>query len=217
MEIKDKKRLMKLVSYLTMGDGSVYYNRGAGNALFSMTQTEDHLDFVEYVAGVLGNVTGCSVVKEERAAPRKNVYKVYSRHHPYFNAVRDRVYTDSYKGIDPHALKLMDWEALALLYMSDGCLGRYVKDGKVKSYSLTINMCRLSYGDQLLLKQCIRDTMGVEFNVVRTGRKYYTLRLRSRDIPTFIEGVRPYILESFNYKIDYRTVGSAVEADGDIV
>lgn len=217
MEIKDKKHLMKLISYLAMSDGSVYYNRGAGNALFSMSQTEDHLDFVEYAAGIIGNVTGCKIIKEERDAPRKNVYKVYSQHHPYFNSVRDRVYTGSYKGIDPHALKLLDWEAMAILYMSDGCLGRYEKDGKVKSYTLTLNMCRLSYGDQLLLKQRIRDVLGVEFNVVRTGRRYHTLRLRSRDIPAFIEGIAPYILDSFKYKIDYRTVGSASAADGDIV
>ena len=58
----------------------------------------------------------------------------------------------------------------------------------------------LTNGDQLLLKQAIRDTLGVEFNINRQGGYYY-LRLRSRDVSTFCEGVRPYIKDSFSYKI----------------
>ena len=30
---------------------------------------------------------------------------------------------------------------------------------------------------------------------------YYYMRLRSRDVSTFCEGVRPYIKDSFSYKI----------------
>jgi len=216
MKITDKKRLTKILSFITMADGSVYNNRGSGNCLFSITMVEDNKDFIDFCKSVLDNITSSRIVLEERAAPRRNVYKLYTPVHPFFNTLRDRIYTGNYKSIDVHSLSLLDFEALAILYMCDGCLGKYVKDGVVKSYSLTLNMCRLSYGDQLLLKKALKDKLDLEFNVVRTNRKYWTLRLRTKDIPKFIDGVRPYMLPSFNYKVNFRTVGST-DVDDDIV
>jgi hypothetical protein len=62
-------------------------------------------------------------------------------------------------------------------------------------------MCRLSYGDQLLLKKAIKENLDLEFNVVKTGNKYYTLRLRSKDLEKFMNGIKPYVLDSFQYKL----------------
>ncbi len=206
MKITDNKKLMKLMSFLVMSDGSVYRNRGIGNCLFSLSATEDHADFIEYVKGVVENITSARVIHEKREAPRKNVLKVYTPVHPYFNTLRDRIYVDSYKSIDPHALKMLDFESLAILYMSDGCLGKFIRENGKPSYTLTINMCRLSYGDLLLVKKAAKDNLNIEFNVVKTGSKYHTLRLRGKDLPVFIEGVKPYVLPSFNYKLDFRTI-----------
>lgn len=206
MKITDKKELVKIISFLTMSDGSVHKNGGSKNCVFSMSQTEDHKDFIDWVDGVLNNITTTVVYSYEREAPRRNTLKVQSKTHPFFNKIRDRVYVGNYKSIDPHALKLLDWQALAILYMCDGCLGKYEKDGKVVSYTTTINMCRLSYGDQLMLKKAFKDKFDLEWNVVKTGGKYYTLRLRKKDLNKFIEGIKPYVFESFNYKLDFRTV-----------
>lgn len=213
MKITDKKRLMKLVSFIVMGDGSVYRNRGAGNCLFSVNATEDHEDFLDYCAGIISNITTTKKLYEPREAPRRNQVKLYTPVHPYFNALRDRIYVDNYKSIDPHALELLDYEALAILYMSDGCLGKYTHANGTTSYTLTINLCRLSYGDQLLLKKALKEKLDLEFNVVKTGRKYFTLRLRTKDLAKFVEGVKPYVLDSFAYKLDIRT--NSPEKSGD--
>ena len=201
MEIKDKKRLMKLMSFLTMSDGSVYRGRGAGNCLFSLSATEDHKDFIDYCAGVVGNITSSKVMLVEREPPRRNLLKLYTPVHPYFNKLRDRIYVGNYKSLDSHALKMLDFEALAILYMADGCLGKWERAPDKCSYTTTINMCRLSYGDQWLLKKAIKDKTGIEFNVVKTGGKYFTLRLRRPYLQQFMDGIRPFILGSFNYKL----------------
>lgn len=216
MKITDNKKLMKLVSFLVMSDGSVYRNRGAGNCIFSLSATEDHADFIQYVKSIIENITSVKIIHEKREAPRKNILKVYTPVHPYFNTLRDRIYVDSYKSIDPHALKMLDFEALAILYMSDGCLGKFIRANGKPSYTLTINMCRLSYGDLLLVKKAIKDNLNLEFNVVKTGSKYYTLRLRGKDLPAFIDGVRPFILPSFHYKLDFCTI-DPIKMGGDIV
>lgn len=216
MKITDKKQLTKILSFITMSDGSVYRNRQAGNCTFSMSLLEDNLDFITYCKEVIENITSCKMHKVERESPRKNLYRIFTPVHPFFNTLRDRIYVGDYKSLDKHALKLLDFEALAILYMCDGCLGKYEKDGKVISHTVTINMCRLSYGDQLLLKNTIKKNLDLEFNVVRTGKKYFTLRLRSKDHNKFMNGILPFMFKSFLYKVDFRTVNPSSEGD-DIV
>lgn len=216
MKIKDKKELIKLISFITMGDGSVYRNRGAGNCLFSFSQTEDHKDFVDYVGSIISNITSYKVVVDEREAPRKSLLKLYTPVHPYFNKLRDRIYVDSYKSIDPHALKMLDFEALAILYMCDGCLGKSMNSNGSVARTVTLNLCRLSYGDQLLLKKALKEKLDLEWNVVKTGGKYLTLRLRMKDFDKFMHGIEPYMQESFRYKLEIRTV-SPEKSGGEIV
>lgn len=216
MSIKDKKELMKLMSFLVMGDGSVHRNRGVGNCYFTLSASKGHEDFIEYTRNIVSNITSSKVYVTKKEFPRKDLVTLYTPVHPYFNVLRDRIYVESYKSIDHHSLKLLDYEALAILYMSDGCLGKWVRDNGKNSYSLTINMCRLSYGDLLLLKKAIKDILDLEFNVVKTGGKYYTLRLRSKDLDKFMAGISPYILESFSYKLETRTINSTI-VDDDIV
>lgn len=215
MRITDKKQLVKLVSFLTMCDGSVYRNRQVGNCIFSFSQTEDHLDFVEYVQGVIENITSTKILHEKRDHPKKNMLKLYTPVHPFFNDMRNRIYVDNYKSVDVHALKMLDFEALAIMYMCDGCLGKTKSKHGKDSYTTTISMCRLSYGDQLLLKKTIKENLDIEFNVVKTGNSYYTLRLRSKDSDKFFNGIRPYILPSFQYKMKLERL--TPEEGGDIV
>lgn len=216
MKIEDKKQLTKIISYLAMSDGSLHSNGGSKNCVFSMSLVAKHKDFLEYAKSIIENITSCNTYYQEREIPRQDLIKIQSLSHPFFTDLRDRIYVGTYKSIDIHALKLLDFEALAILYMCDGCLGKYVKSDGKASYSLTLNLCRLSYGDFMLLKKALKDKLDLEFNIVRTNRKYYTLRLRSKDLQKFMDGVTPYIFNSFLYKVDFRTVDST-EVDGDIV
>src|SRR5690606_36116496 len=123
--------------------------------------------------------------------------------HPFFNKIRDRIYTEKYKGVDPHALKLLDYEALSFLYMSDGSLKKDFRPeiGMVNpSYEVTLNLKRLSYGDLYILKKALKDTLDLEWNINKNG-KYYYLRLRRKDFWKFMNEISQYITNSFKYKI----------------
>jgi hypothetical protein len=204
----DKKQLTKLITYFTLGDGGVYYS--GKECRFVMNMLEKNSDYVEWVASVLQEVTGTSIrrVVDDREG-RKPTLNVTTKTHPIFTTLRDRIYIDGYKGIDPHSLKLLDWESLAILYMCDGSL--YVEKPNTKkglvnnSYSVMLHMKRLSYGDQFLLKKALKEQLDLEWNIQRGG-KYYFLRLRGKDIQKFMEGVSPYMKESFSYKL-IRTIG----------
>ena len=215
----NKKELTKLLSYFIMGDGGVYVTKQ--NAKFVMNMKAENKDYIDWVDNVLSEITGTKQYERKDynadGCTRQPQIRLESNCHPMLTTLRDRIYTDGYKGIDPHALKLLDWEAMAILYMCDGCLHEdkpNPKKGLVNSsWNLTLNMKRLSYGDQLLLKEAIRDTLGMEFNINRHG-KYYYMRLRSKDVEQFCVNVLPYIKDSFSYKI--RMLDPAI-AGGEIV
>jgi hypothetical protein len=225
-DIKDKKELYKLISYLVMGDGGVYKNGGPkSGARFILVQREDHLDFVTYAADIINNVTSCSIKHVDRSkdtdANRRDQLRLESKTHPIFSHMREHIYTDLYKGICPHYLKMLDWESLAILYMSDGYIQRYIRPEvgmKNPSYSLTLNMKRLSYGDQVLLKRALEEKgMGI-WNVVKQSQ-YYSLRLRNKFLSLFMSNIESYIVPSYEYKLisDCRMISPSQEEGGDIV
>lgn len=198
-KITDKKELVKLCSFIIMGDGGVYKRNDCTNYQFIMNMKKENSDYVNYCKDILENITSCRVfdrvMNNNDGYNRKEQLRLESNVHPFLTKLHDRIYTGTYKGIDPHALKLIDWECLAILFMSDGC--GCIKKGYP---DVTLNMKRLSYGDQLLLKKVFKDKFDLEWNINRQNNYYY-LRLRTKDLNKFITGIKQYILPSFLYKI----------------
>jgi len=219
----DKKQLVKLVSSFSMADGGLYKRSPNGNAYFMMNMLTEHMDYIEWVQDTLEHLTKTSVSKIKN--PYKNPQtRICSRTLPFFTKIHGRVYKGNYKSLDPHALKMLDWEMLSIFHMADGCL--YVEQPNPKkglvnhSPNISLNMKRLSYGDIWFLKKTIKDRLGIEYNIGQQnyrGKTYYFLRLRNKDVKKFSEGVLPYTCPSFYYKV-YDSVRKApVQQDDDIV
>lgn len=204
---------MKLCSFIVMGDGGVYKYTDNKNYCFIMNMKAENRDYVEYCKDILENITTCKIMDRKDynvdGCNRKPQIRLTSSSHPFFTKLHDRIYTEKYKGLDPHAFKLFDWECLAILYMSDGCCS--INHNRYNS--ITLNMKRLSYGDQLFLKNQLKDKLDLEWNINRQNQYYY-LRLRNKDISNFYSGIKPYILPSFSYKILDVELS---KGDGDIV
>lgn len=227
IRVDDPKELMKLVSFMVMGDGGVY--KGKLNYKFIMNMRSKNFDYINKCSDILQNITSTNMFKRpmplvhKDGSHRQPQTRLESGCHPYFTAIRDRIYTGKYKGIDPHALKLLDYEALSFLYMSDGCYYRRpaenIPRGKQDEHKVTLNCKRLCYGDQLLLKKALKDKLDLEWNINR-NQGYYYLKLRAKDVDKFMENIAKYITPSFQYKLkeQYRTVSSENKiSEGDMV
>lgn len=200
-KITDKKELMKLVSFMTMGDGGVY--KFKKNCMFIMNMIQKNEDYVLLCKDILENITGTRLYSIDKGDGRQIQYRLESRCHPFFSEIRDRIYVDKYKSIDIHALKLLDYEALSFLYMSDGSLYEYLRPeiGMINpSYKVTLNMKRLSYGDLFILKKALKEKLDLEWNINKNG-KYFYLVLRTKDVYKFMENIRQFIVPSFHYKL----------------
>lgn len=218
METLNKKELVKLISYIVMGDGGLYFpskRTEATNAQFIMNMKEENKDYIFFCRDVLEQLTGCRIAERKDynvdGCVRKPQLRLESKRHPLLTQIHSRVYTGKYKGIDPHALKMLDAEALAILYMCDGSFvttkPKPEKRLVNESYNVTLNMKRLSYGDLFILKKALKEKLDLEFNINRQN-EYYYLRLRMKDFNKFMEMVAPHVLPSFQYKIheSFRTV-----------
>ena len=193
----DRKVLYKYISAFVMGDAGVYYS---GKNCRLVTNCI-HKEYTDWKQGILEGLTQVNYhvsVDNRTDVNRQPLHVLTTRAHPTYTKMRDRFYTGGYKGIDPHYLKLMDWEVLAILFMDDGSCSKDTRCNATPSVSL--NTKRLSYADSWLLKKGIKDALGIEFNVHRQG-KYWYLRLRAKDYTEFKTGVEPYVLSCFKYKL----------------
>ena len=209
VEIMDEKNLIKYVVAFTYGDGCLI--KHGKYSRFEANNLAKNRDYNEWRAEILSNITRVTLKDvDPQRGNRQLTINTRTNTHPIFERVRSRMYLNKVKVIDPHYLKLLDWETLAILYMDDGSLRhttRTYKDKVYHSYCPNIATCNFSYGDNLLLKRAIKENLGIEFNVTRhsknkNGDMTYILYLLASSRAKFFSGVFKYIKPSFKYKIN---------------
>lgn len=201
--MSNKKDTIKRLYYISTFDGGLYTTGKCTNARFIMNMRAANLDYVNMCADAI-NAIDCGYRISRREDYNTDGYirqaqvRLESKVHPTLTSIWQRIYIDGKKVIDPHMLTMLDAEALAIIFMADG--SRYVDKRCNAAPSYSLNTKGFSYGDNLLLKQAIRDKLGLEFNVQRQSNYWY-LRLRTRDSSKFEQLVLPYVQESFLYKL----------------
>ena len=200
----DKKRFTKLISYMATFDGGLYrrVNRhgNLGQATFIMNMKKENLDYVTWVSDTL-NVLVRTSIKDRPdyntdGCVRQPQVRLESYSHPVLTTIHERLYMNNHKVIDPHMLKLMDAEALAIIFMADGSI---TKEGYVN-----LNTKGFSYGDNLILSRAIFECLGIRTNINK-HYQYFYLRVPVKDSALFHDTVAPHVLPSFYYKLERLT------------
>lgn len=202
----DKKIKMKLLSYFVMGDGGVYKRSTKGNANFMMNMLAKHEDYMSECQSLIDFTA--SEINPRTMSNNAGIFRqpqstLASRVHPKLTDLWERIYTNKYKGLDPIYIKQLDWHSLAILYQADGSIKKSLRPeiGMVNpSYDITLNLKRLSYGDLEMLGKYLTKNLGIFWTINRQNQYYY-IRIKSKSNQAFIEGVAPFIHESFKYKI----------------
>lgn len=198
------KELSKRLYFFSTFDGGIYTVANSKNARFIINMKKENLDFVEAIRETLESLEiGCSISDRKDynkdGFTRQPQVRLESCNHPKLTAIRDRIYIDGRKVIDPHMLTMLDAEALAIVFMADGSRV-YDKRSPDAKPNITLNTKGFSYGDNFLLKKAIKEKLDLEFNIQRQNNYWY-LRLRAKDIDKFDEIVKPFVFPSFSYKL----------------
>lgn len=205
----NKMYLTKIVAASLLGDGCVTIPKdGSINASYGIRQTEPHKDYLNWLADRLNDITYVRregpFVMSKYIQNAKDQYGLKTRTHPFFTKFRERMYPNGHKVVDPHYLTLMDWEFLAIWYQDDGHITSRMQ-GNYQDIQVGIATQSFSYGDNLLLKQALKEKLYLEWNIRqyknKTGAIKYHLALRRTSLERFIDGVMPFIVPSFQYKV----------------
>lgn len=226
--IANKKEFTKLVSSFVLGDGylsttkSYYlveqrtverpqYNRKK-NSAYRLKQLKVHQDYVEWQVSILEELTSVHLVVvpqsvDSRGYNSNERYQLSTKTHPFYTAMRERLYNSGVKQLDPHYLKLFDWQSAAILYMDDGWIDvepRLTKETYVRA---SIASHSYTYAENLLLKQVLKEKLGIEFNVrrhkQRSGEYKWYLEAKKDHAKRFLSGIERYVFPSFYYKLSY--------------
>jgi hypothetical protein len=218
--MRNDKEITKVVAACLMGDASISIDKRSkfGNGGFELSQIEPHIDHLEYIQGYINEITtttlNLSRVADDNAVicgvntKQKAMYRLRSKLHPFYTKFRERMYPNGRKVVDPHYIKLLDWQFLAIWYMQDG----YITCGQTKQghfqHSIGIATDCFSYPENMFLRSALKEKFNLDFNVRQVKRRSgitYTLRMQSRDpILRMLEGVKPFVQPSFEYKLDFQ-------------
>jgi hypothetical protein len=209
VETMDKKEEVKYIVAFTYGDGYIGYH--GTECRFEANNIIDNLDYINWRKSILENFTKVTTYEiNDKRQNRKTIVKTVTRTNPIYTKVHSRMYLLGKKVIDPHYLTLLDWETLAIWYMDDGNLRLVKQDYKDSHYEYAVpNIATncFSYGDNLLIKEAIKEKLGIEFNINKhsinsNGEQTYILSLQRKSFPKFLDGIYNYIFPSFQYKIN---------------
>lgn len=192
-------QLAKFLDWSVTGDGYVGYASHNKNAHYSIQRDPKHKDYIEVIANKFIGLQDCKVrISEyERKDNNKAVISLHTNSHPVFTRTRERLYANNRRVIDPHQLTTLDWEAAAFLYMDDGSLCVNNKGSLITRLST----CAYTYGEQELLRKAFIEKLGVVWNINRTGRNFWQLNLAKNSREKWFDGIRPFIVESYYYKL----------------
>lgn len=202
--------LTKVVAASLLGDGCVRVpNDGSVNAQYLTSKTQPHTDYLDYLDERISTITK---VNRHTYQPKMQNAKLCTvlrtGCHPFYTKFRGRMYGTGKKCVDPHYLTLLDWEFLAIWYQEDGTMNirQRPRDRKPEIQISLATQC-FSYGDHLLLKDALKEKLGLEWNVrnykAKDGSRQYILCLLRSCAEHFCDSIESFIVESFKYKCIY--------------
>jgi hypothetical protein len=193
----DKKYLVKMMSFLCMGDGNLTMHKGCVNASFHLIQVAGASELICLAVSLLDELRiGYKIEPYRIKGSDKTYIRLRSKVHPFLTKLYHRIYQDGRRTLDPHAFKQLDWEAIAVLYMSDGNI-QWSASGV--PYAM-INLCRLSYAEFMWFRSQVQEKLGLVGNVYKCG-KYFRFGFKKKESEEFFTQVRPYVLEEYRYKL----------------
>lgn len=200
VETVNKQSEYKYYYAFSFGDGCLEKIDGQKNSRLRIEHVSRNIDFCEYKKSILEQLTSVSLTTYYRPEKDQEFTRIITARHPVFTKLRERLYLNGVKTIDPHIEAFLDWEFLAIVYQDDGTLS-FNQNGYPQVYLCTENF---TWAEQKMFRDWLAKKFNLHFEVVKkSGGKVnqFRLRLKGPQIPYFFENIKPFIVPSMLYKI----------------
>jgi recombination protein RecA len=185
---------------MIIGDGclSKHQKKKTHNAYFQMTHCDAQYEYMLWKKDILENISKCNIWKNDKKTKDKTygMYRLYSRANPFYTKLYNRFYMYGKKSVDEYLVKMITPLALAIMYMDDGCFGK----GRDAFYLCLDNF---DYANLFLIKKSLKIKFDLDWNINKTSRRFYMLRLLKKHNQRFVDIIYPYIIQvpCMHYKL----------------
>lgn len=212
VETVDKQSLNKYLYAFVLGDGCLE-NSKAGNSRLRIEHISKNIDYIQWKASILRELTNVTERTYFREDKQQFFTNIITARHSQYTSLRERLYLDSHKTIDPHTEAFIDWEFLAIVYQDDGTV--YYNQHGVPQVLLCLE--NFTWAELKLLRDWFAKYLDLHWNIVKHNKTKYRLRLTTKFIPRMWNNIEPYIYPSFYYKIGKSECESPLEEDEETV
>ncbi len=187
-----------------LGDGGLQLQKNGINAYFREGHSTKQREYLKWKKKYLKKF---DPKFSETSTFDKRTNKYY--HHAILwtavNPILTGYYKSLYKGgkkrIGKNILNKVGPMALAIWYCDDGSFGYINQNGKIATY--------LSYEDNKLISDFLKEKFGINCTVNRDGKSYY-LYFSVKEIRKFLNLIKDYIPKCMNYKLGLFGEGNLV-------
>jgi len=216
----------KAIIGMVIGDGCLSKFTGrkgtkVGNAYYQMTHCKAQYEYLLWKKDILEKVAKCTIWENNHKAPNGKEcegYRLRSQSNPTYTRLHSRFYPiNGKKSVDEYLVKMIDPLALAIIFMDDGCISKPMPKYYTKE-TFTLSLCNFDYANLFLIKKSLKLQFDLEWNINKTSRKYYHLRLLNSNNQKFVDIIYPYVSQvpSMMYKLGSYVRTSSTE-DGDMI
>lgn len=201
----NKKELLKYIVAFTIGDGHLTKTTANTNSSYKCVQREDRKEFIDFQYNILSKISKVTYFEDKRPNKTNKSVGIRTSVNNLFTKVRSRLYKDNKRVLDPHYMKLLDLEALAIIYMADGYTRVIKRKNGYKYIRIKISTHSYSYYDNCALKEYIKEKFNINFKVQMEKDKrynsiYYYLLATKDEAKKFLKLTDKYKLKCFEYK-----------------
>jgi hypothetical protein len=202
LSLKDISLLESFIRGSMLGDGSVQFSsKLSKNANIVFAHGLKQKDYLQWKNSFLEKFELSGKVREY--SHFSNRYKegkcttvfVKSKTHPIFSKFRNLYYKDR-KSICKEDIWNLDEFALAIWFMDDGHLWRRKKRSDV----YVLNTQSFSLEDKQILQKVLLEKFYIKTSILKTDGE---IRVALESMPIFYKLIKPYILDSFKYKLNW--------------
>ena len=190
-------RAKKLLAGMAIGDGYLRYNT------LYVIHSENQVDYVEWKAQLLENVTGKTVkrfTKQQIVDGKLRKAVGFSFSHPYIGTIRKRLYKDGKKVINAKFLSKVSDEGIAIWYMDEGSFYNKKRNGRVHSKELVISTYCSSTEVEAIIS-FFKERYGVHMTVKR-NKGLCSVRCGKKNALVLLDSIRQYSCPTMNYKFN---------------
>ena len=181
---------------VSIGDG---YIRKSGS--LQLIHSFKQIEYLKYKVDLVSKILGKQIkidLFDNGGYPGCRAYATDK----YFKILRRFLYKNGKKKITQSVLNRLSPLGIAIWYMDDGNIALHKRKGKIHSREIYLNTyCSLE--EAKIIQEFFKKEYNIYFRC-SPSKGYFRMICNTENAKKFAELIRPFIIESLKYKIDFR-------------